>query len=149
MENNGNRLIFFLLLGLGTISIIGAVQFYYIMRIVYDFTELGHITKELKIIFPFFFFLFTVLFFARYGVIMFFAFLEAAKNRLIDTTSSFSVPSVSVLVPAHNEGIHIENTLQSLLAVDYPRLEILVVDDGSTDDTYAKIKAFAGIHGDK
>jgi chlorobactene glucosyltransferase len=43
--------------------------------------------------------------------------------------------SVSVLVPARNEARNIGRCLRSLLAQDYPLLEILVLDDGSTDST--------------
>ena len=42
---------------------------------------------------------------------------------------------VSIIVPAHNEGVTIETTVRSLLALDYRLYEIIVVDDGSTDDT--------------
>lgn len=42
---------------------------------------------------------------------------------------------VSVLVPARNEARNIHRCLRSLLAQDYPLLEVLVLDDGSTDAT--------------
>jgi biofilm PGA synthesis N-glycosyltransferase PgaC len=45
-------------------------------------------------------------------------------------------PRVSVLVPAYNEEETIERALRSLLAVDYPDLEIVCVDDGSSDRTF-------------
>lgn len=44
-------------------------------------------------------------------------------------------PTLSVIVAARNEQRHIEEALQSLLAQDYPRLEIIVVNDRSTDRT--------------
>lgn len=56
-------------------------------------------------------------------------------------------PFVSVFVPAFNESATIEPALRSLLRLDYPRYEILVIDDGSTDDTFARAKAFEGDHG--
>ena len=56
---------------------------------------------------------------------------NALKNEL---ANDYYVP-VSILVPAHNEAVTIEATIRSLLALDYRLYEIIVVDDGSTDDT--------------
>src|SRR2546423_824113 len=42
---------------------------------------------------------------------------------------------VSVIVPAYNEAANIAATVRSMVASDYPRLEVIVVDDGSTDGT--------------
>lgn len=44
-------------------------------------------------------------------------------------------PFVTILVPCHNEGRIIRDTLDHLLELDYPYYEIVLVDDGSTDDT--------------
>src|SRR5262245_28301411 len=44
-------------------------------------------------------------------------------------------PPVSVLIPAHNEATLIIGTLRSIVENGYPNLEVLVVDDGSTDGT--------------
>lgn len=44
-------------------------------------------------------------------------------------------PFVSVIVPAWNEEVGIRTTVSSLLASDYPDLEVVVVNDGSTDGT--------------
>lgn len=54
------------------------------------------------------------------------------------------VPSVSVLVPAHNEAEVIEATVRALHAQTYPDLEILVIDDASSDDTPAILARLAG-----
>lgn len=45
-------------------------------------------------------------------------------------------PKISVIVPAYNEEKVIRTTIESLLATDYPRKEIIVVDDGSKDKTF-------------
>jgi cellulose synthase/poly-beta-1,6-N-acetylglucosamine synthase-like glycosyltransferase/spore germination protein YaaH/peptidoglycan/xylan/chitin deacetylase (PgdA/CDA1 family) len=53
-------------------------------------------------------------------------------------------PLVSVLVPAHDEEAAIADTVRSVLASDYPSLELIVVDDGSKDATSEKALAAAG-----
>jgi biofilm PGA synthesis N-glycosyltransferase PgaC len=46
-------------------------------------------------------------------------------------------PGVTVLIPAYNEGAVIGTCVRAARAVDYPELEVLVLDDGSTDATSA------------
>jgi len=58
--------------------------------------------------------------------------LGDVDSELTDATTA---PMVSVIVPACNEEEHIEPALQALLAQDYPNLEIIVVNDRSTDTT--------------
>lgn len=50
--------------------------------------------------------------------------------------------TVAVIVPAHNEELVIEQTLQRLLEQDYPHLQIHVVSDGSTDTTVPLARNF-------
>jgi glycosyltransferase involved in cell wall biosynthesis len=55
-------------------------------------------------------------------------------------------PSVTVIIPARNEAADIAATLHSLLAQDYPNLQIIAVDDRSTDHTGAIIDSIAARH---
>jgi len=48
-------------------------------------------------------------------------------------------PGVSILVPCRNEEVAIRDTVHSLLALRYPRFEILVLDGGSTDRTRERL----------
>jgi cellulose synthase/poly-beta-1,6-N-acetylglucosamine synthase-like glycosyltransferase len=51
--------------------------------------------------------------------------------------------SISVLIPAHNEGLYLENTINSVLECGFEgKKEIIVIDDGSTDDTPQIIKRY-------
>jgi glycosyltransferase involved in cell wall biosynthesis len=52
-------------------------------------------------------------------------------------------PIVGVVIPAYNAERWIERTLRSALRQTYTNIEILVVDDGSTDATAALAKSFA------
>jgi cellulose synthase/poly-beta-1,6-N-acetylglucosamine synthase-like glycosyltransferase len=53
------------------------------------------------------------------------------------------LPDVSIVVPAYNEQKGIAACVRSLSAADYPNLDIVVVDDGSTDDTAAIVANLA------
>lgn len=53
-------------------------------------------------------------------------------------------PKVSIIVPAYNEEINAVKTIENLLGQDYPDFDIVFVDDGSKDKTFAMInEAFA------
>jgi len=52
------------------------------------------------------------------------------------------LPKVSVIIPAYNEEKSIAETIKSILASDYPDFEVIVVDDGSKDDTLKIAKRF-------
>lgn len=68
----------------------------------------------------------------------------AAENALAESAAGESAddrrpwPFVTIVVPAFNEGPVIQQSIRSLLCMDYPCFEVLVVDDGSTDDTYQR-----------
>jgi chlorobactene glucosyltransferase len=53
------------------------------------------------------------------------------------------LPGVSIIVPARNEALHLPRLLRSLTRLNYPDYGVLVVDDGSTDETAAIALSFA------
>ena len=83
-----------------------------------------------------YFSLFTAIFF-------FITFFEEREN--VGNPKARRLPKVSVIVPAYNEERTIAKTLHSLLKLDYPKLEIIVVDDGSTDATSHIANTFPGV----
>jgi len=48
-------------------------------------------------------------------------------------------PPISIIVPAYNEAAGIADSVRSLLALEYPALEVVVVNDGSTDSTIERL----------
>ncbi|MBB6612640.1 glycosyltransferase family 2 protein [Pontibacter sp. Tf4] len=74
------------------------------------------------------------------------AIVEAVKylrrSRLTNynlLASSPFAPSVSILAPAYNEGANIIENVRSLLSIYYNNLELIVINDGSKDDSMAKL----------
>jgi len=65
--------------------------------------------------------------------------LQHRRSSAADDTrwllSSSVLPRVSVLVPAHNEAATVRESVRALLTLEYPNLEVVLVNDGSTDET--------------
>ena len=64
------------------------------------------------------------------------------KNKNVDYKSLLSferLPSVSIIAPAFNEELTIVENIRCLLSIYYPKLEVIIVNDGSTDHSIEKI----------
>lgn len=79
----------------------------------------------------------------RYLAMILFSFLEyIAHGQMVSSMNEQppppddTLPLISLIVPAYNEAMVIQVALRNLLHLDYPHYEVLLVDDGSTDDTY-------------
>ncbi|CAI8894617.1 poly-beta-1,6-N-acetyl-D-glucosamine synthase [Brevibacillus sp. IT-7CA2] len=77
-----------------------------------------------------------------YFIIMLFSFnsimgilKSSIYSRFQTLSGSEHVPPISILVPAYNEELTIIENVRSLLSLNYPRYEVLVVNDGSKDAT--------------
>jgi glycosyltransferase involved in cell wall biosynthesis len=58
---------------------------------------------------------------------------------------SRDLPLVSIVIPAYNYAGYLDQAIRSVLDQDYPNIELLVLDDGSTDDTRKVLEKYAGL----
>ena len=73
------------------------------------------------------------------GAVYYFFYREKVEKRPVDDPPELDeYPGVTFIVPCHNEQDNVEDTIQALLAQDYPDFEVIAINDASTDDT-AKI----------
>lgn len=72
-----------------------------------------------------------------------FSYLARRRRAKARWTYLDDQPSVSVVVPGYNEEAVIENCVSSILASNYPYLEVVLVDDGSTDRTAELMQRFS------
>jgi len=78
-----------------------------------------------------------------YTYITFYAFSLIRKSsqasfgweRLVSLSESANFRPVSIVIPAHNEAVNLADTIVTALAVHYPQKEVIVVNDGSDDNT--------------
>ena len=64
--------------------------------------------------------------------------LTSMKNKKI-LAGNIQYPLVSVIIPAYNHQKYIQETIFSIIYQTYKNIELLIIDDGSTDITYDKI----------
>lgn len=81
---------------------------------------------------------FSLIVIARYFILLLFSMLNLYQNvnKEREVPPVESLPLVSILVPCYNEEKVLKASLESLIALTYPKYEILVIDDGSSDETY-------------
>lgn len=53
-------------------------------------------------------------------------------------------PLVSIVIPTYNGLLYLEEAVESILAQDYPHIELIVLDDGSTDETSSFLEKYRG-----
>lgn len=85
------------------------------------------------------------------GFYLFIALYSIGETRRYIRKSSFTdyslmavsenIPSISIIAPAYNEGATIIENVRSLLSVHYNKVELLLINDGSKDDTLVKLIA--------
>ena len=107
--------------------------------------------RDLLIVYTQSFFTLSIAYFFFANSIYFFllilAFRDLRKNRLqsyllmneLKSTAPAYAPAISILAPAYNEGKTIVGSVKSFLLLNYPNFEVVVINDGSKDDTLEKL----------
>ena len=90
-------------------------------------------------------FLFISLYFEVFLLVLYIKHRTEIKSEMLaDSASGEDLLYTSVIVPCFNEEETVDKTVMSLLSMDYPKdkLEILIIDDGSTDGTWKHIQKY-------
>ncbi|MGE8262549.1 MAG: poly-beta-1,6-N-acetyl-D-glucosamine synthase, partial [Stenotrophomonas sp.] len=95
--------------------------------------------------FAFFYPMVMAFFWMSGGLYYFFRRERKARDR-DDPPPMAEYPFASILIPCHNEAENLEDTLGSALKQNYPDFEVIAINDGSSDDTGARLDALAALH---
>ena len=112
--------------------------------------DINYILNTVAEVFYYFFLIFTFLIISGYVILAFFSGKETSdyikKNSFLqykDLLSSNLAPSISIIAPAYNESLNIIENVRSLLSIHYVNFNVIIVNDGSKDDSLEKlIKAY-------
>ena len=96
----------------------------------------------------YFFLIFSILIISSYVILAYFSSRETKtylkKNNFVeykDLLSSKISPSISIIAPAFNESLNIVENVRSILSIHYVNYNVIIVNDGSKDDSLEKLIA--------
>lgn len=102
--------------------------------------------QDISIYFALFITVYMIIVISFYSVVMLISVIQLRKEYKLDREKSFSdytedifTKPVSIIVPAFNEEAGIVHSIRSLLSINYPVFEIVVVNDGSSDCTMERL----------
>jgi len=132
------RSLFFLIV-LVVLSLFVVTTFYDVKN-VFHTVESGFIRFAIILVA---FFTFIIIF--RYVAFIFFSIIKTTQKTVeFDVKNKHYNPRVTIIVPAYNEEVTIGVSIKSLVEQTYENLEIIIMDDGSSDSTYKIAKKFEG-----
>ncbi len=116
------------------------------MKVIIDFFSKGLFWEILGTFFNYAVFIYGTCLLIAYGILAILSLTSIRrymkKNASVDYNiiiESPLAPGISVIAPAFNEGITIISNVRSLLTFNYPKYEVILINDGSTDDTLEKL----------
>ncbi len=116
------------------------IYFFYDLKLAFNSFQNGFINISIVFIA---FFTFIIIF--RYISFIFFSIMKTAqKTAEFRFNDRYFNPRVTIIVPAYGEEVTIATSIKSLVNQTYKNLEILIMDDGSKDNTYKIAKKFEG-----
>ncbi len=108
--------------------------------------DVNHIIYIVSEVFQYLFLLYAFLVISSYILLAIFSTKEMImylkKNSFVsysDILSSKIAPSVSIIAPAYNESLNIVANVRSLLSAHYVNYDVIIVNDGSKDDSLEKL----------
>src|ERR1700744_1191167 len=117
------------------------------MKVIIDFFTKGIFWQILGTYYQFAVFLYGTTLLLAYGVLACLSLVSIRrymkKNASVDyniIVESPLAPGISVIAPAFNESVTIISNVRSLLTLNYPKFEVIIINDGSTDDTLEKLR---------
>ena len=104
-------------------------------------------TPILALLFGFaFFYPIVMSFFWMSGGLYYYFRRERQSRARTDPPPMAHFPTATILVPCYNEADNVDETLAAALAQRYPDFEVIAIDDGSSDDTAARLDRLASQH---
>ena len=94
------------------------------------------------IIYTFFEIIIPLIALSWFSILLFRIFSYFKIDKLITNDKLLSSPLISIVIPARNEKLNIERCLQSIKNQSYDNIEVIVIDDNSTDETYDLVDKF-------
>ena len=108
--------------------------------------DYDHIIRSIILTFHYFFLVFTIAIIGGYVILAIFSSKETMdylkKNSFVhhkDLIKSPIAPSISIIAPAYNESLNIVENVRSLLSTHYVNYDVIIVNDGSKDDSLEKL----------
>ena len=107
---------------------------------------MSHLLQNISIFFAWFILVYMLLVIIFYSVVMLISVIQLRKEYKLDRHKSYNdytediyTKPVSIIVPAYNEEAGIVHSIRSLLSINYPMFEIVIVNDGSKDGTLERL----------